>query len=88
MRRLLNVRRNSIPTKTSVFCHSTMMIPASCFPSKLISPRHVNLVCVLPSANVIGVVPRNSKPIGKASRMGMRRKPLKPVSTIAVRGTL
>jgi hypothetical protein len=65
-----------------------MIMPTSWAPSKWIKPKHVSFVWVLPSANVIGIVPCNNRPIGKAFRMGSSRNPLNPVSTMAVKGNL
>jgi hypothetical protein len=79
-----NLRRKSIPTRISVFSHSMMIRPILLIPAKCISPRHVNLFCLLPSASSTEVVPLRIRPTGNASMIGKSRKPLKPVSTIAV----
>lgn len=63
---LLNFLRKSMPSKMSVLCGSMIIRPTCSSPSKCTIPRHVSFVCVVPSARVMGTVPCNINPTGKA----------------------
>ncbi len=81
---LSNFLKKSMPTKISVLCHSIIIRPTLDLPLKCTSPRHVSFVWLVPSAKVIGIVPLKISPTGNASSSGRSKKPLNPVSTIAV----